>query len=77
MTETDLETLRATKGSVVEIETKGGEHLLIKVISLFDQEADPDVFFWDVTSAPTKPDAEQGQGYSLPLSEIVSVRVQI
>jgi hypothetical protein len=77
MTEKDLETLRAAKGNVVEIETKDGEHLLIKVISLFDQESDPDVFFWDVTSAPNGPDAEQGQGYSLPLSEIVSVRVQI
>lgn len=77
MTENDLEKLKTAKDGLIKIETKSGEHLLIKVISLFDQESDPDVFFWDLTAAPDKPDAEQGQGYSMPLSEIVSVEVPI
>jgi len=74
MTEADLERLKSNVGQLVEIETKDGECLLIKAISVFDKESDPDVFFWDVTSDPTKPDSEQTQGHSLPLDDIVSVK---
>ena len=74
MTPSDLELLKANVGQVVEIEKVKGEHLLIKIISVFDQESDPDVFFWDVTSDPQKKDQEQSQGYSLQLREITSVR---
>ena len=47
---------------------------MIKPISVFDQESAPDVFFWDVTENPTRPDSEQIQGYALPLKEIVRVK---
>jgi hypothetical protein len=74
MTQSDLECLKSNIDQVVEIETQNGDQLLIKVISVFDREPDPDVFFWDVTSDPLKKDSEQSQGYGLPLREIVSVR---
>ncbi len=75
MTKADLERLKSKIGQLVEIETKGGERLLIKVISVFDEESDPNIFFWDVTSDPAKPNSKQTQGYSLPLEDIVSVKV--
>ena len=74
MTEAELELLKSKVGQLVEIETQRGEHLLIKPIYVFDEESAPDVFFWDVTADPSKPDVEQPQGYALPLSEIVSVK---
>jgi hypothetical protein len=74
MTQTDLECLKSHVDQRVEIDTKEGEHLLIKIISVFDEESDPDLFFWDLTSDPTKPDSEQTQGYSMPLADIISVR---
>jgi hypothetical protein len=75
MTQSDLELLKSNIGNLVEIETDRGECLLVKPISVFDQEDDPDMFFWDVTSNPMKPDSEQTEGYSLPLKEIIAVRV--
>ncbi|MGP8174221.1 MAG: hypothetical protein ACLP7O_06690 [Terracidiphilus sp.] len=74
MNQSDLECLKANVDQIVEIETRKGEHLLIKVLYVFDQESDPDVFFYDVTSDPLKQDSEQSEGYGLPLQEIVSVR---
>jgi hypothetical protein len=74
MTQPNLECLKTNVDQIVEIETKSGERLLIKVISVFDQESDPDVFFWDLTSDPLKPDSMQTEGYSLPLQDIVSVK---
>jgi hypothetical protein len=59
---------------VVEIETRNGEHLFIHVISVFDQEFDPDVFFYDVTSDPQQKDFSKTAGNALPLNEIASVR---
>lgn len=71
MTEADLACLKSHIDQNVEIETRSGEHLLIKVISVFDGEADPDVFFDVVSPAgAVKPET----GCSLPLEEIVSVR---
>ena len=74
MREADLECLKSHIDQHVEIVTRSGERLLIKVISVFDGESDPDVFFWDVTGGPAKPDSEQPQGQSLPLAEIISVK---
>ena len=74
MTEADLEYLKSHIDQHVEILTRRGERLRVKVISVFDGESDPDVFFWDVTSDPVKPDSERSQGQSLPLAEIVSVK---
>lgn len=74
MTQSDLECLKSNLGQVVEIETRRGEHLLIKPLSIFDKDSDAEVFFWDVTSDPSKPDAAQTRGCALSLSEIVSVK---
>jgi hypothetical protein len=74
MTESELEYLKSKVGHVVEIETRKGERILIKPISVFDNESDPDIFFWDVTADPEKPDSERTQASALPLSEIVSVK---
>ena len=74
MTPEELERLKSNVGRVVEIETQNGERILIKPISVFDEESDPDIFFWEVTS-PEKPDSEQTKACSLPLSEIASVKL--
>ena len=74
MTQAELECLKSNVGQIVEIETQKGERLLIKPISVFDKESDPDIFFWDLTSDQAKTDSEQTQGCALPLSEIVSVK---
>jgi hypothetical protein len=74
MKQSDLECLKENINQIVEIDTRNGEHLLIKVISVFDQESDPAVFFWDVTSDPQKLDLEQTEGFGLPLEEILTVR---
>lgn len=71
---TDLECLKSKLGQLVEIVTQDGERLLIKPIFVFDNESEPDLFFWDVTSDPTKSDMEQTEGYRISLFEIVSVR---
>jgi hypothetical protein len=75
MTEAELELLKSRIGQLVEIETQKGEHILIKPIFVFDKESDADVFFWDVTSDPAKPDSEQTHGCALPLSEILSIKL--
>jgi hypothetical protein len=71
VTEAELDCLKSHIDKHVEIDTRSGEHLLIKVISVFDGEADPDVFFDVIAPAgAVRPEA----GYSLPLEEIVSVK---
>lgn len=61
----------------MEIETTDGVRHLIKVVSVFDGEDDPDMFYELV--ATSRPEsyarrAEKSVGYSLPLANIVSVR---
>ena len=75
MTSTELEVLKANVGQHVEIETKSGEHLRIKVLFVFDQESDPDVFF-DVIPLENgaTPVGNPVVGYSLPLADILAVR---
>jgi hypothetical protein len=75
MTDSELECLKSHLDRHVEIDTRDGEHLLIKVISVFDQESEPDVFFDLVPSEddPGTPNKLTG-GYSLPLAEITSVQ---
>jgi hypothetical protein len=74
MTQADLDCLKSHIDRVVEIETRKGECLLINVISVFDQESDPDVFFYDVTADPNQKNFEKTSGYGLPLHEIISVK---
>jgi hypothetical protein len=75
MTDSELECLKSHIDRHVEIDTKNGERLLIKVISVFDQEFDPDVFFDVVpTENDPTPEGKAVGGYSLPLADILSVR---
>jgi hypothetical protein len=77
VTESDLAYLKSRVDQLVSIETASGEHLTAKVISVFDGEDSADLFY-EVASTST-PDAYSGNqnvgGYSLPLSEIISVKV--
>ena len=72
MTNAELEFLKANVDRQVEIDTKDGERLRIKVLFVFDQESDPDVFF-DVLSLETDstPGSKPVGGYSLPLADIL------
>jgi hypothetical protein len=76
MTETDLRVLKLCMDKLVLIETVDGEQMTAKVISVFDEESDADMFYELISSS--KPDLyprkEQVCGYSLPLKDIVSVR---
>ena len=75
MTDSELECLKSHVDQHVEINTKNGECLLIKVISVFDQECDPGVLIYVVPMG--KGPAAEGKavgGYSLPLADILSVR---
>jgi hypothetical protein len=74
MTQSDIECLKSHIDQVVEIKTLKGERLLINVISVFDQESDPDVFFHDVSSNPLQNDFSNEAGYAMPLKEIFTVR---
>jgi hypothetical protein len=73
MTQADLECLKSHIDRQVEIDTRSGEHLRIRVISVFDGESDPDVFF-DVVAVGSELAGGSGSGQSLPLNEILTVR---
>lgn len=75
MTQTDLDTLKSNIGRRVKIETVDGEQLIAKVISLFAEESDADMFFELVSTSRSDLYAktEQVGGYSLPLKDIASV----
>jgi hypothetical protein len=47
---------------------------LAKLISVFDEESDPDVFYFDVTSDPSRKDADHKHGCSIDLRDITSVK---
>ena len=75
MTDADLDFLKAHIDRHVEIDTRGGEHLRIKVLFVFDQESDPDLFFEVIPSEDNLVlFGEPTGGYSLPLDDIVAVR---
>jgi hypothetical protein len=75
MTSAELEFLKANVDRQVEIDTKNGEHMRIKVLFVFDQESAPDVFF-DLVSPENDPrfEGKPVGGFSLPLADIISVR---
>ena len=76
MTETELRLLKSSIDKRVQIETSDGERMIAKVISVFDEESDADIFYELVSTS--HPDLyarkERVGGYSLPLKDIVSVR---
>jgi len=75
MTNAELELLKANVDRQVEIDTRDGECLRIKVLFVFDRESDHNLLF-DVISPENDRAAEGGPApaYSLPLADILSVR---
>ncbi len=75
MTKTDLDTLKSKIDKHVQITTVDGEQMVVKVISVFSDESDADMFFKLVSTS--RPELyqrrEQIGGYSIPLKDIVSV----
>jgi|GEM_PF-2434133 len=76
MTESDIQCLKLNIGKVVEMYTADGEHLTAKIISVFDEEDHPDVFYEILTSNTMDwylAHADSG-GFALQLDRIVSVK---
>jgi hypothetical protein len=75
MTESDLAYLKSRVDQLVGIETTDGEHLIAKIISVFDREDNPDLFYELVsTTNPATYGGKTGGFYSLPLNEINTVK---
>jgi hypothetical protein len=76
VTDTELLLLKSSIDKRVQIETSDGERMIAKVISVFDEESDGDIFYELVSTS--QPDLyarkERVGGYSLLLKDIVSVR---
>jgi hypothetical protein len=77
MTDADLDTLKSNIDKPVQIRTVDGEQLVAKVISVFAEESDADMFFELVSTSRPELYAktERVGGYSLPLKDIASVSV--
>lgn len=77
MTDADLICLKSNINKAVEVETVDGERLTARVISVFDEEGDDSDMFYELISS-SKPELYTRQsevgGYSIPLTEIASVR---
>jgi hypothetical protein len=74
--EADLVCLKSNIGKILEVETIDGARHHVRVVSVFDAEDDPDMFYELVsTSRPDLyPRITEKCGYSLPLGNIVSVK---
>ena len=77
MTDADLDTLKSNIDKRVQIRTVDGEQMVAKVISVFAEESDADMFFELVSTFRPELYAkiERVGGYSLPLKDIASVSV--
>ena len=75
MIEGELRLLKSSIDQRVQIETSDGERMIAKVIYIFDEGSDADIFYELVsTSHPgLYPRKKWVGGYSLPLRDIVSV----
>jgi len=76
MTDAERIILRTRAGKTVEITASSGERLIVKILWLFEDESDEDLFFELIsTSTPDRyPRARDSVCYSLPLNEIESVK---
>jgi hypothetical protein len=76
MTESDIQCLKVNIGKVVEIQTVDGEQLTARIISVFDEEDQPDVFYEVVTSNTMDwyLDHADSGGFALALDRIISVK---
>ena len=76
MSDANIETLKANIDKKVQITTSSGEEMVVKVISVFDQDSDADMFFELVATSQPRLYArkEKVGGYSITLNQIVSVK---
>jgi hypothetical protein len=78
MTETDINTLKSNIDRRVKIKTIDGDYLVAKILSVFAEESDADMFFELVSTSRPELYKRTGQvgGYSIPLNDIVSVSAE-
>jgi len=76
MTDADLIYLKSNVDKLVEIETIDGERLTAKVLWVFDEEDNAEIFYELVSSSKSESYTRQSEagGYSLRLAKIVSVK---
>lgn len=76
MTAEELMLLKSGIDRPIRISTRDGEDLTVKVIWVFDQESDPDLFYELIsTSRPELCVQREGiGGYSISLEDIASVK---
>ena len=75
MTDTERAALQSQIDQVVVLETIQGDHLLAKILFVFDEGETPDLFCVEVDSDPTGDYIEKGTtGHSILLSDIASVK---
>lgn len=75
MTPTELLILKSSGDRLLRLTTIDGEELIVKVISVFDKDSDPDLFYKLIS--PNRPalyvHRETAGDYSIPLDKIASV----
>ncbi len=71
----DLALLKASIGGVVEVDTRAGESLTMRIISVFDEEDSPD-FFYELIAVKNSsiPINESRVLQAFSLSEVAAVR---
>ena len=75
MTDTERAALQSQIDQVVVLETIQGDHLLAKILFVFDEGDTPDLFCLEVEPTPDGSYIEKGTtGHSILLSDIASVK---
>ena len=75
MTDTERAALQSQIDQVVVLETVQGDHLLAKILFVFDEGDTPDLFCVEVVPGTTGDYIEKGTtGHSVLLSDIASVK---
>jgi hypothetical protein len=75
MTDVELTFLKSQIDNVVALETVEGDHFLAKILSVFDEEDTPDVFYFEVEPGPGGTYLQKGtNGYASLLADILTVK---
>jgi hypothetical protein len=76
MEDAEIQCLKDSIDRLVEIQTRDGEHLIAKVISVFDGEDKPNIFYQVISSSTMEwyKSYPLSDAFSLDFDRIVSVR---
>jgi len=75
MTDTERAALQSQIDKVVVLETVQGDHLLVKILFVFDEGETPDLFCLEVECTPDGRYVQKGTtGHSILLADILSVQ---